>query len=213
MAKGSDGLRERTRRAVRAEILGAAERVFLARGYEATTVEEIATAAEMSPRSVYRYFPTKDDLLAGRFLGSADRVLATLRSRPDDEPIWDSLRCALQALVDHADGAGTEEASRRLHRAIFATPTLLGRYLQHLHATQSSARDVLIDRTGGLEASDQDAVAVLATVHAAFGSFIAAQQEWCDAGEGTRLTSIFDIAIRSARPAHAAPDQVPLDRG
>lgn len=201
MVRGSEALRERTRRAVRAEIMAAAQRLFLAHGYEATTVDEIAVEAQISPRSVYRYFPAKDDLLVGRFAESANTVVEALSARPVGEPVWESLHAALEPLAQHADGAAGLEAVRRLHRVIFATPSLLGRYLQHLHTAQLAAHEVLLDRADRHRSDTGEAAALLAVVNAAFGCFIAAQQTWCTREDDGPLATVLDTALRTARPA------------
>ncbi len=197
-------MRERTRRVVRAEIVDAAEKLFLARGYEATTIEDIATASGMSPRSVYRYFPTKDDLLVGRFAASADAVDQALRARPDTERVWVSLRAAFEPLVEHADTQQDHASAKRVHRAIFSTPSLLGRYLQQLHMAGLAARDALGTRprverfvrdTPGGEA------ALLAVISAAFGSLVAAQETWSQREDTLSFSVTLDQAMKATTPA------------
>ena len=79
MTAPSLGLRERTRRAVQKEITEAAERLFLNRGYEATTIAAVAAETGMSQRSVFRYFPTKEDIVLGKLDFVAEEMLVTLR--------------------------------------------------------------------------------------------------------------------------------------
>ncbi|WP_235488649.1 helix-turn-helix domain-containing protein, partial [Frankia sp. AvcI1] len=54
---------ERRRARIRATIADAALRMFMSRGYDATTVEDVAAAVDLSPRTVFRYFPFKEDML------------------------------------------------------------------------------------------------------------------------------------------------------
>src|SRR5919106_1490469 len=75
----ADTLRDRTRRAVRAEISQAAVALFAERGFDETTVEEIARAVGMTKRSFFRYFPTKEDAV---FAGTEVLVEQLIQSTP-----------------------------------------------------------------------------------------------------------------------------------
>ena len=90
------GLRERKKRAVKAALEQTALRLFMEKGYENTTVEEISEAVDVSTRTFFRYFATKDEVL---FAHQAER-LAALRGffseRPADAPLADTV----QAVVD-----------------------------------------------------------------------------------------------------------------
>lgn len=91
-------LRERKKQRTRQAIRRAAYRLFAAQGFEATTVDQIADAAEVSASTFFRYFPTKEDVVLD---DDYDPALAEgLRARPAGEPIIASIRHAL------ADGLG-----------------------------------------------------------------------------------------------------------
>jgi AcrR family transcriptional regulator len=93
------GLRERTRQAVRAELVQVALGLFLEHGFEATTVEQIATAAGISRRSFHRYFATKDDVLTQALSHIGDKIASELADRPVQEPPWTALRRAFDTLT------------------------------------------------------------------------------------------------------------------
>ncbi|WP_051799512.1 TetR/AcrR family transcriptional regulator [Catenuloplanes japonicus] len=182
-------LQDRKRRAVREDIADTAERLFLARGYEATTIDDIAAECGMSMRTVYRYFPAKDDILVSRFTVSVELLLETVRSRPPGEPVRASLRAAFAPLTRHVDDRPDREAARALHQAIFSTPALLGRYLQHLHEAQREVAALLRDPP------IVDDVVLPATVAAAFACFVSAQEVWSRDAAALSLSSVFDRAI------------------
>lgn len=99
MSEKQPGLRERTRRAVTAEIAASAQRLFVERGFEATTIDDIAGAVGMSQRSVFRYFATKEDIVLGKFDLVLEDMLTALRQRPPGEEVWTSLRHVLDVLI------------------------------------------------------------------------------------------------------------------
>lgn len=120
----SGGLRERkrlrTRRALQVEAL----RLFEQKGYEATTIEEIAAAAEVSPRTFSRYFPAKEDVvLWDDFEPTFLRLLA---ERPRDESLTESVRQALREGL-RLIGADDRERMQRRMRLVYSTPPLRAR--------------------------------------------------------------------------------------
>lgn len=97
------GLRELKAQRTRAAITAAALRLFEAQGYDATTMEQIAEAAEVAPTTLYRYFPTKDSTLVAHLIPVYGRLSAGLRERPDTEPLGRALGEALRARLRAAD--------------------------------------------------------------------------------------------------------------
>jgi AcrR family transcriptional regulator len=88
----SEGLRERKKQRTREQIIEAADRLFAERGYQATTIADIATAADVAPRTFFSYFPSKEAVV----FHTVDRDLAglatTLRDRRPGETAFDALR-------------------------------------------------------------------------------------------------------------------------
>lgn len=119
------GLRERTRRAVQAEVAEVAIRLFLEQGFEATTIDQVAAAVGLSRSSFFRHFATKEDAVLVRWERRGDEVLAALRARPLDEPVWTSLARAFDPVV--AALAVDPARALALTRMIFDTPTLAAR--------------------------------------------------------------------------------------
>jgi AcrR family transcriptional regulator len=86
------GLRERKRRKTRATIIEVALELFVERGYEETTIAEIADAAEVSPRTIFAYFPSKADILFYDMPEILERLAQVLRDRPEGATALDALR-------------------------------------------------------------------------------------------------------------------------
>ena len=76
------GLRERKKARTHQAISEAAIALFLARGYDAVSVAEIAEAAEVSKRTLFAYFPSKDELVLHRFADHQDEAARVVRDRP-----------------------------------------------------------------------------------------------------------------------------------
>jgi AcrR family transcriptional regulator len=115
-------IRSRTRELMRAELASAAVELFVERGFNNVTIEDIAAAAGVSRRTFFRYFPTKEDAVVGQSESQSFDIAAALEERPEDEPVWDSLRMAacavLQRISDDPDG------SLRIYQMLEATPDL-----------------------------------------------------------------------------------------
>lgn len=95
-------LLERKQELVRDALAKAAEALFLAQGFEATTVEQIAAEAGLSRRSFFRYFESKEDVLARRADELGERFYAALAARPTAEPPLVAIRNALVPAIAEA---------------------------------------------------------------------------------------------------------------
>ena len=82
------GLWERKKRRHRQALRQAAVRLFLERGFEATTIADITAAAEVAPRTFFSYYPTKEDVVLGDITQRFDRVRRALEQRPRVNPCW-----------------------------------------------------------------------------------------------------------------------------
>jgi AcrR family transcriptional regulator len=87
-------LRERKRTRTRLMIQTEALRLFGEKGYAQTTVEEIADAAAISPRTFFRYFPSKEDVVMWDEYDPL--ALELVQSRPDDEPLAETFRAVIR---------------------------------------------------------------------------------------------------------------------
>ncbi|MEV2249756.1 TetR family transcriptional regulator [Streptomyces sp. NPDC050147] len=142
---GQLGLRERKKLKTRIAIREATYRLIDEQGYDATTVEQIAEAAEVSASTVFRYFPTKEDIV---LTDEYDPLLEDeLRARPVDEPIVESLRHVLRRAV----GLGfTEdpEVTRLRTRLMIEVPAVRSRLLESMSVTGRMLCRVIAERSG-----------------------------------------------------------------
>ena len=92
------GLRERKKEQTRRAIEDAAFRLFAERGFQATTVADIADAADVAPRTFFAYFPSKEDVLFADFDETFEALAARLRGRPPGESTFDALRAWIAGL-------------------------------------------------------------------------------------------------------------------
>jgi AcrR family transcriptional regulator len=93
------GLRERKRQQTRERLTRVAMELFLARGFEATTLDDIAAAADISRRSFFHYFASKEDLVLAWQDGSTDAMIAAIAARPADEPMLTAAENAILAMA------------------------------------------------------------------------------------------------------------------
>lgn len=201
MSEAQVGLREQTRRAVRYHITETAQKLFIERGYEATTIDEIATAVGMSRRSFHRYFANKEDIVVGKFDFVAEQMLTVLRDRPENEPTWVSLRRLFDLLVDYVDAPGKQQVADPMQRMVFATPGLLASYLEKLQRLQEAVVTALCERAADRgEPYAENDPAPRAVVAAAFGCLIAAQHAWLAGAGRTSFADTIDRAMGAVTP-------------
>jgi AcrR family transcriptional regulator len=169
-----EGVRERRRARTRDDIEAAALGLFLERGYDATTIEEIAEAALISPRTFFRYFASKEDVLLARGRGKMALAARSLAERPPEEPLMESLRELLQifAALHNTD----REGQLCWIRLVTTTPHLAAAFLEMLHGMEQVLRDFVAQRLG-VEPSHRRP----RLVAAAFGTaFRVAAETWHD---------------------------------
>jgi AcrR family transcriptional regulator len=116
-------LRERKRRQTRQRIADAAMSLFLERGFDAATVEDIAAAADVSKRSFFDYFPTKEDVVAAWQDEFGAVLCAAIAARPPQEPMATAVQTALIESVS----AMTDQRNLAIAELICATPALKAR--------------------------------------------------------------------------------------
>ena len=144
-ATGAVGLRERKKIRTRAAIRDAALRLFSAQGYAATTVEQIAEAAEVSPSTFFRYFPTKEDVVVTDDYDPL--ILAAIRAQPAGTPVVDAVLLGMRQVFEGLSEA--EWDSERRRQALFrSVPELRTRQMQTTVAAVDMLAEVIAERLG-----------------------------------------------------------------
>src|SRR5215813_12209188 len=96
------GRRERKKRATRAALSDAALRLSVERGVDNVTVEQIADEADVSLRTFFNYFSSKEEAVVAGDVATAESLVEVFRGRPSDESVFDALRHAvLEVVRDH----------------------------------------------------------------------------------------------------------------
>jgi AcrR family transcriptional regulator len=95
-----EGLRERKKQRTREQIIEAAMGLFAQRGYQATTIADIAAAADVAPRTFFSYFASKEAVVFHNVDRDLDRLASALRDRRPGETAFDALRRWIDAMFD-----------------------------------------------------------------------------------------------------------------
>src|SRR2546423_10957192 len=110
------GLRERKKQRTRDALVDAAFEVCRRKGFEATTIDEIAEAVELAPRTFFRYFESKEDVALTLQDKQFEALYAAFAARPAHEPVLSALRHAAVATLracEHGTGGVGAHRGRR----------------------------------------------------------------------------------------------------
>ncbi|MFI6520401.1 TetR/AcrR family transcriptional regulator [Spirillospora sp. NPDC050679] len=187
-------LRAQRRAETQRMIQAHAVRLFTERGYDATAVTDVAEAAGVSPMTVYRHFPTKEDLVLfdqhGRLV--AERIAAA----PAAQPL---VRRIGRALIDSAATlTGDDRGDKRFLLArlqlMIVTPALRAKHLDNQYALQQAIVDALGD-----DAADPDtAFRVQVTASACLAALHTALVRWAEDDGRTDLPGLIEQALTAA---------------
>jgi AcrR family transcriptional regulator len=197
------GLRERNRQERHDRIRAAALELFLERGFDAVTVEEIADRAAVSPSTLFRYFPTKEDLLVGGDARRLDVLRDAFADRPAGEPVLASVRGALMALAQEFQADGPDMVRR--YSVIRETPSLTARILE-----QQAAREDALAAAIAQRMQPEPGAELRARVLAATGLSImrVSIREWINSGTEGELAEMvaasLDVLARELEPIPAS---------
>jgi AcrR family transcriptional regulator len=196
------GLRERKKQQTRELIAQTARRLFGERGFDAVTVAEVAWAADVSRKTVFNYFPTKEDLFYSGLELFEERLLDAVRGRPPGE----SIVAAFTRFITDSSGLLTSDdpdADARLRaiaRLITESPALLARE-QQIYARYTDALAALVAEETQADPSDIApwvAANAMLGLHRALVTYV--RQQWL-AGQRDRARLARELR---AQARHAA---------
>ncbi|MCW7945784.1 TetR family transcriptional regulator [Streptomyces hygroscopicus] len=173
------GLRERKKIKTRTAIRKATYRLVQEQGYDATTIEQIAEAAEVSPSTVFRYFPTKEDIVV---TDEYDPILEEeLRARPAGEPLPTSLRHVIRHAVERSMSGEfeTREEMALRGRLMVEVPAVRSRMIESMSVTGRMMCRAVAERTG----RDPDDLEVRAYCMGVVGALLEASRYWAEHGQ------------------------------
>ncbi|MEU4667491.1 TetR family transcriptional regulator [Amycolatopsis sp. NPDC023774] len=186
-------LRERRRQETRSAISWAAIRLVVERGLAHVTIEDIATEAGVSPRTVNNYFSSKAEAIAARHHDRAQGIADLLRARPADEPLWEAVtEAALARFEADRPESPPDPLWTQGVQLMIAEPALQGEFQKANVAAEIALAQAIADRTG--TDATRDLYPVLVAT-AAGGAIRAAMAHWMRAEPPVSFTSVLRTAF------------------
>lgn len=180
---------------MRTEIAEQTIELFDERGFDATTVEDIAAFTGISPRTFFRYFASKEEVIFGDLLPLGESVRDALAARPMNEPSWHALRASLQVFVELADADTTR--SLRTTRVASSTPGLRARNLEKHNAWAEFLIPLVECR---IDHSIDSHTAASALVHSALACLDVALNTWAARAGSKPLEELLDAVFQALGP-------------
>jgi len=147
----TNGLRERKKLRIREKIAATAIRMFLEAGFDQVSITDIAHEAEVSRRTLFAYFPTKEDLVLQRFADHEEEAARTVRARRTDQSPLDALQEALlNALQRHDPSTGLNDDPEIMAfiRLILGTESLAARVNRYTSRGKDALAETLERENG-----------------------------------------------------------------
>jgi AcrR family transcriptional regulator len=190
------GLRERKKQRTRDALVRAALELFTTRGYDGTTVDDIADAVEVSQRTFFRYFAGKEEAALTLTETAVAQFVESVRARPPHEAPVEALRQAVlegwDTLQDIVSEVVPVELYLRMYRVIESTPVLLAAHLRRSDEVEEEIARVLAAREGlDVEADPRPRLAV-----AVFGGVMRVTERQWSTGDDFSLAAIRELTVR-----------------
>jgi TetR/AcrR family transcriptional regulator, regulator of mycofactocin system len=183
----------------RADVARIALELFATRGFEATTMDDIAAAVGVSRRTLFRYYASKNDIVWGEFGGVMDALRAQLRAAPAEEELMTALRRAIVASNRYpADELPTLRIRMRLIGTVAA---LQGHSMLRYEEWARVVSEFAAERRGE---RPEDLVPRLVG-SAALGTTMAAFQSWAEQGDGDPADTV-DLALAHLAAGFGLPE-------
>lgn len=169
--KAAGGLRERKKAKTKAAIQEHAIRLFRAQGFAATTIEQIAEVAEVSPSTVFRYFPTKEDLVTTDLVDPV--IYAAFEAQPPELSLVEAWR---HAMIESFGELTASEVDTERGRGILtlSVPELWAASLPNI----TKGLDAMTEQSARRLGRDPSDVEVRQTVGAMFGVLLVVALDW-----------------------------------
>jgi len=197
------GRRQRKKQRTRDALIETAMKLFAAKGYDHTAIHEITDAVDVSERTFFRYFASKEDLVLSLIRDGSAAFAEALAARPPQEEPLTAARQAFQISLRQLPG-GTESLPSYLSvmRLIDSTPALLAAYLRYVHDHDDEIIEVLARREGVDPATDRRPHVLAAMI----GALVFLANRDLRAGDDLSLeamTTAFDAYADAVIPALA----------
>jgi AcrR family transcriptional regulator len=193
MAQTLKPIREQTRAVVRSLLARTALELFAAKGYNNTTVEEVAAAAGVSRRTLFNYFRGKEDLALSGLSEQGELIATRLAERPADEDVWASLRAAFHVLEEIEL---SPESRLEVMTLLFENESLRAGHAEKQARWEGLLAPLIEPR---LPDSDRRFFEARAIAAAAIACLQAASEEWVHLGGQADLIDLYDTAVRALR--------------
>jgi AcrR family transcriptional regulator len=189
VVEAASGLRERKKARTREAIIDAALELFGRKGFDATTIEDIAAAADVSPRTFFRYFDSKVDLVMAHNEAHGDKVAPLVVARPASEGPVEALRQVMRQMLLEllADPSVVRE-----FQVMMGAPTLRKLAREHFYEEEAELVSAFAARLG---TDDADLTANVMAGAAASAIWAVIDRWLAEGADVERLTPMIDEAF------------------